>query len=83
MRFGTVGTGGDVGDYVTMQSDGNLVIYDGGSAVWNSGTSGFGGAVLKLLRTTAIYVIYQKGSNRCCGTTGTGYIGDLLRRAER
>ena len=35
MRSG-IATGGDDGADTVMQSDGNLVIYDNGSAVWNS-----------------------------------------------
>ena len=40
----SAGTGGHVGDYLIMQTDGNLVIYapasQGGGALWASGTAG-------------------------------------------
>ena len=42
------GTGGDNDAYVTMQSDGNLVVYDNGTAVWSSQTAGFPGDYLQL-----------------------------------
>ncbi|MBF0425264.1 MAG: hypothetical protein HQL66_05555 [Magnetococcales bacterium] len=41
-------TSGKTSDRIVMQSDGNLVIYNGTSAVWASNTAGKGGAYLKL-----------------------------------
>ena len=68
------GTGGSDA-YATMQSDGNLVIYDNGNAVWNSSTWGFSGDYLQLQDDSNL-VIYAFGHP--IWDWGTGYIGDQL-----
>jgi len=61
------------GDYLingsykfTMQSDGNLVQYDGGTALWASGTGGHsGGGAYAVLQTDGNFVVYlPSGSGR-------------------
>jgi hypothetical protein len=69
------GTGGDAGAYVTMQSDGNLVVYYNGSAAWNSSTWGFSGDYLQLQNDSNL-VIYASGHP--VWDWGAGYIGDEL-----
>ncbi len=58
---------------VNMQSDGNLVEYQGGTAIWASGTSG---AVQTVMQTDCNFVIYRAGQyGQPAGalyTTGTG-----------
>lgn len=58
---------------VNMQSDGNLVEYQGGTAIWATGTSG---AVQTVLQTDCNLVIYNAGQVGQPGgavyTTGTG-----------
>ena len=55
------GTAGDVGDYLVLQSDGNLVIYPPtGSALWNSGTEGNAGDSFDV-QTDGNLVIYSSG----------------------
>jgi hypothetical protein len=53
-----------------MQNDGNLVLYNGTSAVWASGTSGNGKSVL-LVQSDGNTVIYTQGSGGAMWATGT------------
>jgi len=70
------GTGGDDGATVTMQADGNLVVYYNGTAVWNSNTAGFAGDFLKL-QDDGNLVIYE--DSHALWDYGSGYIGNLLQ----
>jgi cell wall-associated NlpC family hydrolase len=69
------GTDGDDGASVTMQPDGNLVVYYNGTAVWNSNTWGFSGDYLELQDDDNL-VIYQH--SHPVWDWGSGDIGDLL-----
>ena len=48
---------------VKMQSDGNLVIYSGATAIWQSGTSGLGYARLRL-ESTNVLTVYLYDQNK-------------------
>jgi surface antigen len=58
---------------LVMQSDGNLVIYGNGCALWASGTVGTGGAYLNM-QTDGNLVIYTSAAKPVwsSGTAGTG-----------
>jgi hypothetical protein len=66
---GGAGLFGAVPDHVIMQTDGNLVLYSGGEAVWSSGTSGNPGAQA-VLQNDGNFVIYS-ASGRALWNTGT------------
>jgi hypothetical protein len=78
------GTVGNSGSTVTMQNDGNLVVYDAGTAKWNSGTPGHSGALLRLQDDNNV-VIYQGSTalwdwasgSLSGGTSGAGGGGNL------
>ncbi|WP_225849011.1 hypothetical protein [Streptomyces sp. HPF1205] len=60
----------NVGDYATMQSDGNFVVYQGTRALWNSGTGGNpGGYYYLCFQTDGNLVIYAPvaGTAPCYG----------------
>ncbi len=63
---------------VTNQSDGNFVIYHGGTAVWNTGTSGQGASTLTM-QSDGNLVLYKNGgaatwSSGTSGATNTYYL---------
>lgn len=59
------------GDYcLVFQQDGNLVVYRGDVAVWNSATDG-SGAVQAVMQTDGNFVLYD-ASGRAVWNTGTG-----------
>jgi hypothetical protein len=67
-----------------MQTDGNFVVYNGGTAVWNSMTSGSSGAYLQLQDDSNL-VIYQGGtalwdgsSGKLVGGGGVGTTGERI-----
>jgi hypothetical protein len=53
---------------VKMQSDGNLVIYSGATAIWQSGTSGLGYARLRL-ESTNVLSVYLYDQNKVAWKT--------------
>ncbi|MER7283752.1 LamG-like jellyroll fold domain-containing protein [Dactylosporangium sp. NPDC000244] len=75
----TYGTAGYPGAVLTMQYDGNLVIYPtaaktAGSALWASATSGSHGNVF-VLQTDGNFVCYTP-ANGVCWSSGTANAGD-------
>lgn len=56
--------GAAIGGYVTMQTDGDLVIYtSGGHRVWSSGTAGTGSGNMLVMQDDANLVMYRSLSN--------------------
>ncbi len=60
------------GAYVAMQTDGNFVVYNGGSAKWSSNTSGFPGSDI-VLQDDGNLVVYQ--GSRAIWDWGAGLLG--------
>jgi hypothetical protein len=55
-------TAGQPGNYLAMQSDGNLVLYNsGGAAVWNTATYGYDGAYVSLQNDDNL-VVYKNST---------------------
>lgn len=61
-----------VGSTLSFQSDGNLVLYSGSTALWSSGTAGHGvnqlsidGCSFKLTNTSTSTTYYTRGSSSC------------------
>jgi hypothetical protein len=59
---------------LAMQADGNLVIYSGGSAIWNTGTEGTGTSNFLAMQTDGNLVVYTSAGKAVwnSGTEGTG-----------
>lgn len=82
----SLGTGGSVaspggGAFVAMQTDGNLVVYVAGQAVWSSGTAGNTGAWMAVQGDGNV-VVYC-GSNQPLWYSGTaGYPGARLTLSD-
>jgi hypothetical protein len=57
---------------LTMQSDGNLVIYFRGGALWSSGTSGSGNLVVALMQPDGNFVLYNRATNPETAIWATG-----------
>jgi hypothetical protein len=72
-------TGGHPGSTITMQSDGNLVIYDqAGGVLWASNTSGNPGAY-DVLQRDGNYVIYVDVPIWATGTSGNPGAYDVMQ----
>jgi hypothetical protein len=65
---------------LTMQTDGNLVAYDGTKAIWASGTKGSGTADYLTMQADGNLVVYTSASKAvwASGTKGTGTANYLL-----
>ena len=46
-----------------MQGDGNLVFYDGSTALWNSNTAGIGAGAFAVMQTDGNFVVYNSGGH--------------------
>jgi hypothetical protein len=57
-----------------MQTDGNLVVYENGSAIWNTGTEGTGSSNYLIMQTDGNLVVYTSANKAVwnSGTEGTG-----------
>jgi hypothetical protein len=63
---------------LVMQTDGNLVLYQNGKAIWNTRTVGAGGTVA-VMQGDGNFVMYQGGTNAALWHTGThGHPGATL-----
>jgi hypothetical protein len=69
---------------LTMQTDGNLVAYDNGKAIWASGTWGSGGADYLTMQTDGNLVVYtsSKLAIWTSGTQGTGSADYLVMQDD-
>jgi cell wall-associated NlpC family hydrolase len=67
------------GNYLAMQPEGNLVMHNGGTALWNTSTWGFPGAYLQL-QNDGNLVLYQSG--HAIWAYGSGYKGQILNPGE-
>lgn len=65
---------------LTMQTDGNLVAYDGTKAIWSSGTLGTGTADYLTMQTDGNLVVYTSAAKAVWNshTQGTGTVNYLL-----
>jgi hypothetical protein len=65
--------------FLTMQSDGNLVLYQNGSALWASNTGGecSSGSCFAVFQTDGNFVVYN-GSTALWSTNSGGTPGDRL-----
>ena len=66
------GTDGKGGKYVTMQNDGNLVIYSDSKALWGSGTDGKGGTYVSMQNDGNLVVYSNTRPLWGSGTDGKG-----------
>ena len=62
---------------LVMQSDGNLVLYKGGSALWASGTDGLD-VESCVMQNDGNLVLYLEGSGRAVWASNTGDPGSFL-----
>lgn len=53
---------------LSMQTDGNLVYYDDGHTIWDSGTAG-GPGYLAIMQTDGNLVVYSNGTARWASHT--------------
>jgi subtilase family serine protease len=69
---------------LTMQTDGNLVVYDNGAAIWNSGTEGTGTANYLTMQGDGNLVVYTSAGTAVwnSGTEGTGTANYLVMQND-